>query len=62
MVSVTFNGILSNSFYKIYYASANEYPLRPVSSGTVESTTVTTLVYGLRAFLGTLILITCLFL
>lgn len=43
---------MSNSLYKLYYTSANEYPLRPVSAGDVQSATITSLAQASRLALA----------
>jgi hypothetical protein len=35
--SVTLNNLIDSSVYTLYYAIANEYPLRPVFYGNVQS-------------------------
>lgn len=40
--TLTFTNISSNSLYVIYYAVANEYPLRPVIVSSVDNFTVLT--------------------
>ena len=41
-LTVTFNPVYGNSLYLLYYVVASEYPLRPIASQKVLSTTVVT--------------------
>lgn len=40
--SVTLSNLIENSVYVLYYAGANEYPLRPVFYGSVQSSFIFT--------------------
>lgn len=45
-LTVTFSGVQSNSLYKLYYLPASEFPIRPIVSGQVSSSTVVTFAFG----------------
>lgn len=46
--TVVFPSIQSNSMYKLYYMAASEYPLRPIVSSKIESSSVVTFVFESR--------------
>jgi hypothetical protein len=42
-VTITMGGLQNNSMYLLYYLPANEYPLRPVVSFSVDKEAIVTL-------------------
>lgn len=45
-MDVIFPNIQADSMYMLYYVTASEYPLRPVSDNSVQSDTVVTFVWS----------------
>jgi len=49
-LSVTFTQVQPNALYMLYYVVASEFPLRPIASSVVSSTTVVTYLYEMLRY------------